>query len=507
MTQKIKVTYLMLAYNGERFIKNSIESVLNQKEKDIRLVIRDNGSVDSTGDICKYYAKKDKRVVYLDNKVGFITDDGIKYEEREFWPPLNSEYVAFIDHDDLLDSEFTTCLYKVAKQNNSDISICSCAFFDDETGKITGYRSGADFSISNICDLNKFFSDVYGSFRPLWGKLYRSEFFDKYYDEVFQGAKENCFLSGDTFAVFTFLEHCKSISSVNKPLYYYRVSNNSHFFSKVVDLRRINDADVLFNKAMNFLVTNDIFTDENKICLLNVHWGHMCDLLNILAKSTAMSVEEKIIYIQEILKNDYLKFYIDYSFDIMWSSISIALDQLLEKNEDYLSLHKYYIVRLYNAIRNKKIKTQSSYINILSVILDNDNINSFGFSLLSDRDYCISEGERKFCILDEVMKKNLLEGDIIHLLEFFMYPYSKENIRNDEVELENLLIQENYEKASELLFELGQKYPECESVVNYRIQLFCMIGEIDSAKELCNIAKVLYKENEEISELCDEVLL
>lgn len=504
MSKKVKVTFLMTAFNGERFIRNTIASVINQSETDIRLVIRNNGSVDSTGDICKEYAKRDKRIEYIENKIGYLTDDGFVYGQREFWPILNSEYVAYIDHDDLLDRDFTSRLYKKAKENNSDITICSSAFFSDETGKVTGCRDGADFSVNDMNEVNKHFVNIYPNLRTIWGKLYRTEFFDKYYNEAFGFAFKNKIFSSDTFAVFTFLEHCESISSTSEPLYFYRVSEGSQFNSTKLDFRRIDEADILYDKAMSFLIKHNITTQKNREYLRGVHWGHMLDLLNILSKSISMSSDEKIKYIQQILKNKYLKYYLNSSFDFIYSCIYNVLSPILDSDKDNISLYRYYIVRLYNAKANNK--TQHSYINILSIIKDQENINKFGFPLLSDGSLAISKGEIRFSKLDDDSKRNLLDGEYTILLEYLMYPYAREEIKKYEEELEKDLIEENYERASEVLYDLGQKYPECPSVINYRLQLLLMIGDIEIAKELVYIAKVLYKDEKEIIELCDEII-
>ena len=54
-------------YNGERFLKTTIESILNQSFKDFELIIVDNASEDMTEEICKEYAAKDKRIHYHRN--------------------------------------------------------------------------------------------------------------------------------------------------------------------------------------------------------------------------------------------------------------------------------------------------------------------------------------------------------------------------------------------------------------------------------------------------------
>src|SRR5215469_10542482 len=52
-------------YNGERYLAESIEALLGQTYTDFELVISDNASTDSTGDICRRYEKEDSRVRYF----------------------------------------------------------------------------------------------------------------------------------------------------------------------------------------------------------------------------------------------------------------------------------------------------------------------------------------------------------------------------------------------------------------------------------------------------------
>ena len=58
-----KVLVIMSTYNGEKFIKEQIDSILAQKEVDIYLHIFDDCSKDNTVEIVREYEKKDKRVV------------------------------------------------------------------------------------------------------------------------------------------------------------------------------------------------------------------------------------------------------------------------------------------------------------------------------------------------------------------------------------------------------------------------------------------------------------
>jgi glycosyltransferase involved in cell wall biosynthesis len=61
------VTIGLPVFNRERFVRQSIESLLNQTFRDFHLIISDNASTDGTGKICEEYARKDRRVRYFRN--------------------------------------------------------------------------------------------------------------------------------------------------------------------------------------------------------------------------------------------------------------------------------------------------------------------------------------------------------------------------------------------------------------------------------------------------------
>lgn len=69
-----KLTIGMPVYNGEKFIRNALDSLLSQTFRDFELIISDNASTDSTSIICQEYAKQDKRIRYIrqDKNMGSI---------------------------------------------------------------------------------------------------------------------------------------------------------------------------------------------------------------------------------------------------------------------------------------------------------------------------------------------------------------------------------------------------------------------------------------------------
>lgn len=92
------VCVLMSTYNGEKYIKEQIDSILNQKNVNVKLLIRDDGSEDSTVNIIKEYQQNTNNKVELYpslNNIGFA---------ESFWELLinapKADYYAFSDQDD-----------------------------------------------------------------------------------------------------------------------------------------------------------------------------------------------------------------------------------------------------------------------------------------------------------------------------------------------------------------------------------------------------------------------
>lgn len=93
------IDILMATYNGEKYVKEQIESILNQTYQEWKLYIRDDGSKDNTLSILRDFQNKHKERIFLveDNKKGL----GAKGNFSELIQYSNSEYCMFSDQDDV----------------------------------------------------------------------------------------------------------------------------------------------------------------------------------------------------------------------------------------------------------------------------------------------------------------------------------------------------------------------------------------------------------------------
>jgi glycosyltransferase involved in cell wall biosynthesis len=84
-------------YNGELYLKEAIESILNQTFTDFELIISDNASKDSTPFICESYARQDKRVRYYPSTKNY----GASWNYNRTFKLAKGEYFKWAAHDDL----------------------------------------------------------------------------------------------------------------------------------------------------------------------------------------------------------------------------------------------------------------------------------------------------------------------------------------------------------------------------------------------------------------------
>jgi glycosyltransferase involved in cell wall biosynthesis len=120
MTQRApRVSIGMPVRNGERFIRQTIDSLLSQTFEDFELIICDNASTDHTAEICREYERRDPRVRYHRNP----RDIGPAGNHNECFALSRGEYFRWHAHDDLC---LPTYLEKCVAVLDADPGIVNC---------------------------------------------------------------------------------------------------------------------------------------------------------------------------------------------------------------------------------------------------------------------------------------------------------------------------------------------------------------------------------------------
>ncbi|QLE42405.1 glycosyltransferase family 2 protein [Nostoc sp. C052] len=117
-------------YNGEKFIKEAIDSLLTQTFEDFELIISDNASTDKTEEICRAYAEQDKRICYYRND----TNIGCARNFNRVFELSSGEYFKWAAYDDLHSPDFIKKCIEVLDQDPTIILCHSQVYFIDEQG-------------------------------------------------------------------------------------------------------------------------------------------------------------------------------------------------------------------------------------------------------------------------------------------------------------------------------------------------------------------------------------
>ena len=131
MSERPRVGIGMPVYNGERFIAETIDSILEQTFTSFELVISDNASTDATEEICRGYAAKDDRIRYVRNRQNL----GAAYNYNQAFHVSFGEYFKWACHDDILQSTFLERCVEVLDRSPSAVGAYTDWAPIDETGK------------------------------------------------------------------------------------------------------------------------------------------------------------------------------------------------------------------------------------------------------------------------------------------------------------------------------------------------------------------------------------
>jgi len=128
---KPRVSIGMPVYNGDRFLKQALDSILAQTFDDFELIISDNGSTDGTQEICKAYAARDQRIRYYRNDQNL----GGAWNFNRVFELSTGEYFRWACHDDVCAPNLLERCVEVLNRKSSVVLCYPKTIIIDEDGK------------------------------------------------------------------------------------------------------------------------------------------------------------------------------------------------------------------------------------------------------------------------------------------------------------------------------------------------------------------------------------
>lgn len=260
MEKEPLISIIIPIYNVEKYLRRCIDSVINQTYKNIEILLVDDGSPDSSGEICEQYKKNDDRVYVFHKKNGGLSDArnyGIKYAK--------GKYITFIDSDDYIAKNYIEYLYTMIVKYHAEISVCCMIQTNSDVTDFTNtlsFPAEQVFSGKEACF--QLLNQLYMTLVTACGKLYSTEIVRKY---PFPKGKKH----EDEATTCKYYYDSNKVVVGNRCLYAYYQNSNSITHSKGNELNH----DVIW--ALNHRA--EFFKMNNEALLEKYAWGKLMELL------------------------------------------------------------------------------------------------------------------------------------------------------------------------------------------------------------------------------------
>lgn len=208
------ISVIMPVYNGEKWLNDSITSVINQTYKNWELICVDDGATDNSAKILDKFAQQDARIRIFHNKnvgPGESLNFGIKN--------ANGKYLCFLDQDDKYTKNYLEQMLGSIESSDADMAICYARAFNDTTNSseriaYPWFENGEFLQDEKVKILNCFY--------PQWTKIIRRDLIERF-DIRFPGRHNR--VHDVPFHILT-LWFASKIIIVNQELYMHRQHEN-----------------------------------------------------------------------------------------------------------------------------------------------------------------------------------------------------------------------------------------------------------------------------------------
>ena len=229
-----KISVIAPIYNVEQYIPEFLQSIRDQKMKDIEIVLVDDGSTDNSLRIAREYSETDERVIILHKENG-----GVSSARNAGIEIATGEYLYIVDSDDWLEKDALENLWNEASINKSDIiygmhylhagdrkttrKSFPNAFFTTDRNTINEIQCALMNNNDIKCDCREF-KTINGLGGAPWKGMVKRSVITEHgirYNENLKKLGEDILFWQEVY------EHVRSVSYIEKPIYHYRRAENS----------------------------------------------------------------------------------------------------------------------------------------------------------------------------------------------------------------------------------------------------------------------------------------
>ena len=166
------LSVIIPVYNAEKYIKETLSSILNSTFKDFEIIAVDDGSTDSSAELLDDVSEQDRRI-----KVHHQCNKGVSNARNTGLDLAQGEYITFVDADDVIEADYLQSAMQSIIARNADICCTSIKMFDEVRGGYLplSYKHEKELyegkELDQICAKYVFWRGL----GCVWGKIYRRD--------------------------------------------------------------------------------------------------------------------------------------------------------------------------------------------------------------------------------------------------------------------------------------------------------------------------------------------
>ena len=261
MTDKEKkISVIIPIYNKEKYLERCLRSIEEQAYECYEVIMLDDGSTDKSADICREYAARNKRFVYI-----YQDNVGLQSSRKNGLEHADSEYICYIDADDWIDGDFLEELMRPVNNNSkldfvvSDLSMdYPSKSFKLKNGVKTGIYAKAQIMemVPNIIlDIDKMSPGIIHS---MSGKIFKKDILKNTFDEIIY----RLLICEDGVTVFSYITSIDNMCVLDYAGYHY-VQLEDSFIHRIED-EKLKSLIDLKNQYKNIAEKKMLFGCVNK---------------------------------------------------------------------------------------------------------------------------------------------------------------------------------------------------------------------------------------------------
>lgn len=188
MKSNPKISVIIPVYKVEPYLRQCLDSVVNQTYRNLEIILIDDGSPDNCGAICDAYAQKDSRITVIHKE-----NRGLSAARNDGIARANGEWIAFVDSDDWCEVDYYEQLFLMMENQNVDVFCAGGNYseYDSKTVIIHTFQNNALYCHRKEMDglMMKVLVPNHGDLKSIgkaglgspWDKIYRTDFIKRYH--------------------------------------------------------------------------------------------------------------------------------------------------------------------------------------------------------------------------------------------------------------------------------------------------------------------------------------